>query len=358
MKENYLELKGITKKFPDPKSGEVTAVDNLDLKIREGEFVVIVGPSGCGKTTVLRMIAGFEMPSRGKIFLNDKDITYASANKRGTAMVFQSYALFPHMTIFENVAFGLKLRKFSKKEIVTKVEETLSAVGLDGYSHRSPSKLSGGQQQRVALARALVLNPAVLLCDEPLSNLDAGFRIQMRTEIKRLQRKFNITTVYVTHDQDEAMILADRLILMKSGKPEQIGKPVDLYNFPRNRFVAQFMGRVNYLPGVIDSVSGNEILASVYGSKIKIQSSDGLKKGEKVSIVARPENLTVVHPEKSAGLNGAVINRSYHGNKCSYVVDVDGNELSIDVPGASTLEFKRGDKVGIILGKDLWVGLV
>ncbi|MBT2217567.1 ABC transporter ATP-binding protein [Virgibacillus dakarensis] len=238
-----VNLSEITKRF-----GDVTAVKGLDLLIKEGEFFTFLGPSGCGKTTTLRMIAGFYYPTEGKVKFNDKDMTRVAPEKRNTGMVFQNYALFPHMTVFENVAFGLKVRKISKTEIKKKVGDVLKKVRLDQYIGRQVSQLSGGQQQRVALARALVIEPDILLLDEPLSNLDAKLREEMRTEILRLQREYGITTIYVTHDQVEALTMSDRIAVFNIGKCHQVGTPTEIYNKPVNDFVAKFIGETNLLP--------------------------------------------------------------------------------------------------------------
>ncbi|WP_099159716.1 ABC transporter ATP-binding protein [Virgibacillus ndiopensis] len=238
-----VNLSTITKKF-----GSVTAVKGLDLLIEEGEFFTFLGPSGCGKTTTLRMIAGFYYPTTGKVKFNEKDMTTVSPEKRNTSMVFQNYALFPHMTVFENVAFGLKVRKISKSEIKKRVQDVLKKVRLENYIERQVSQLSGGQQQRVALARALVIEPDILLLDEPLSNLDARLRDEMRTEILRLQREYGITTIYVTHDQVEALTMSDRIAVFNFGECQQVGTPIEIYNKPVNDFVAEFIGETNLLP--------------------------------------------------------------------------------------------------------------
>ncbi|MFC0299252.1 ABC transporter ATP-binding protein [Virgibacillus soli] len=236
-------LTEITKQF-----GSVTAVKNLDLTIQEGEFFTFLGPSGCGKTTTLRMIAGFYYPTTGKVKFNERDMTKVAPEKRNTGMVFQNYALFPHMTVFENVAFGLKVRKLKKSVIKEKVTDVLKKVRLDQFIDRQVSQLSGGQQQRVALARALVIEPDILLLDEPLSNLDARLRDEMRTEILRLQREYGITMVYVTHDQVEALSMSDRIAVFNTGECQQVGTPTEIYNEPVNDFVAKFIGETNLLP--------------------------------------------------------------------------------------------------------------
>src|SRR5437868_6767124 len=243
-----LQLTGLTKMY-----GDFRAVAGVDLDIAQGELVVLLGPSGCGKTTTLRMIAGFITPTAGEIRLGGSDITRQPPWKRSTGLVFQSYALFPHLSVADNVAFGLRMRKLAQLEIAAKLTQVLRLVRLEGLANRLPRELSGGQQQRVALARALVIEPDVLLLDEPLSNLDAKLRAEVRVEIRELQRKLGLTTIMVTHDQEEAMTMADRLVVMSHGKVQQIGSQRDLYEHPVNTFVAGFVGRTNFLRGRVES---------------------------------------------------------------------------------------------------------
>lgn len=239
--------------------GKVIAVDHLNLEIKDGEFFTFLGPSGCGKTTTLRMIAGFYYPTKGIVRFGDKDMTRVPPEKRNTGMVFQNYALFPHMTVFENVAFGLKVRKVPASELKTRVQEVLRKVRLEKYSDRQVSQLSGGQQQRVALARALVIEPEILLLDEPLSNLDAKLRDEMRSEILRLQKEYKITTIYVTHDQAEALSMSDRIAVFNYGVCHQVGTPSEIYNEPVNDFVASFIGEINLLPVNVDKVDPDHV---------------------------------------------------------------------------------------------------
>ena len=253
-----VRLEHISKIYQDPKTGkDFYAVKDNSLVIEPGEFVTLLGPSGCGKTTTLRMIAGFESPDEGEIYLGDEAINALTPNKRDTAMVFQSYALLPHYNVFDNVAYGLKLRHVPKEEIRERVMKILDLVELTGMEGRMTNQLSGGQQQRVALARALVIEPSVLLFDEPLSNLDAKLRVTMRTEIRRIQQEVGITAIYVTHDQSEAMALSDRIIIMRSGVVEQIGTPQEIYYHPVNEFVADFIGEANFLQGRLEALSDN-----------------------------------------------------------------------------------------------------
>lgn len=284
-----VRLDHISKIYKDPKTGkDFYAVKDVSLDIEPGSFVTLLGPSGCGKTTTLRMIAGFESPDEGEIYLGDEAINELTPNKRDTAMVFQSYALFPHYNVFDNVAYGLKLRKMSKEEIHKKVMEMLDLVELSGMENRQTNQLSGGQQQRVALARALVVEPSVLLFDEPLSNLDAKLRVSMRTEIRKIQQKVGITAIYVTHDQAEAMSISDKIIIMNGGVVEQMGTPQETYYSPKSEFVADFIGEANFLKG---EVLGKNLIR-VNG--IELESNTGtLEIGKECKLVLRPESVTL-----------------------------------------------------------------
>ena len=284
-----VRLDHISKIYKDPKTGkDFYAVKDVSLDIEPGTFVTLLGPSGCGKTTTLRMIAGFESPDEGEIYLGNEAINELTPNKRDTAMVFQSYALFPHYNVFDNVAYGLKLRKMPKEEIHKKVMDMLELVELSGMENRLTNQLSGGQQQRVALARALVVEPSVLLFDEPLSNLDAKLRVSMRTEIRKIQQKVGITAIYVTHDQAEAMSISDKIIIMNGGIVEQMGTPQETYYYPKSEFVADFIGEANFLKGKV--TAPNQI--NVNG--IEIQTNTGnLKIGKDCKLVLRPESATL-----------------------------------------------------------------
>ena len=289
-----VRLDHITKIYQDPKTKkEFAAVDDITLDIKPGSFVTLLGPSGCGKTTTLRMIAGFESPDKGEIYLGDEAINALTPNKRDTAMVFQSYALLPHYNVFDNVAYGLKLHKIPKDEIRRRVLDMLKLVELDGLEDRMTNQLSGGQQQRVALARALVVEPGVLLFDEPLSNLDAKLRVAMRTEIRKIQQAVGITAVYVTHDQAEAMSLSDEIIIMHKGVIAQIGSPEDIYYKPNNEFVADFIGEVNFLNGTVSSRSGKTASVKVGSSTIETEGNENLKEGSPCKIVLRPESVSL-----------------------------------------------------------------
>lgn len=285
-----VKLEHISKIYKDPKTGkDFYAVKDTTLEIKPGSFVTLLGPSGCGKTTTLRMIAGFESPDEGEIYLGDEAIDELTPNKRDTAMVFQSYALLPHYNVFDNVAYGLKLRKVPKDEIKEKVMKILDLVELSGMEGRMTNQLSGGQQQRVALARALVLEPSVLLFDEPLSNLDAKLRVSMRTEIRRIQQEVGITAIYVTHDQSEAMALSDEIIIMEKGVVAQKGTPEEIYYHPINEFVADFIGEANFLTGKVVSVDDKYAELEIGSEKVKVMKKDGMNVGEDAKIVLRPE---------------------------------------------------------------------
>ncbi len=283
-----VRLEHISKIYKDPKTGkDFYAVHDANIEIEPGSFVTLLGPSGCGKTTTLRMIAGFESPDEGEIYLGNEPINALTPNKRDTAMVFQSYALLPHYNIFDNVAYGLKLRKVPADEIKRKVTDILGLVGLEGMENRMTNQLSGGQQQRVALARALVIEPGVLLFDEPLSNLDAKLRVSMRTEIRRIQQEAGITAVYVTHDQSEAMAISDKVIIMKGGLVEQISTPQEAYYYPNNKFVADFIGEANFIKGTVKK----QDVVEIQGTEIEC-ATGSLDVGAECDIVLRPEGAT------------------------------------------------------------------
>ena len=287
-----VRLDHISKIYKNPKTGEnFYAVHDVELDIEPGSFVTLLGPSGCGKTTTLRMIAGFESPDEGEIYLGGEPINELTPNKRDTAMVFQSYALFPHYNVFDNVAYGLKLRKVPKDEIRERVTNILKLVELTDMEQRMTNQLSGGQQQRVALARALVVEPGVLLFDEPLSNLDAKLRVQMRTEIRRIQQTLGITAIYVTHDQSEAMAISDNIILMKGGVIAQMGSPTEIYYHPNSEFVADFIGECNFLPCTVTGREGKDAVAEVYGHPVKVRSEQ--EKTGSAEIVLRPEAIEI-----------------------------------------------------------------
>ena len=285
-----VRLEHISKIYNDPKTGkQFYAVKDVSLEIKPGSFVTLLGPSGCGKTTTLRMIAGFESPDEGEIYLGDEAINALTPNKRDTAMVFQSYALFPHYNVYDNIAYGLKLRKVPRREMDERIEKILELVELSGMESRMTNQLSGGQQQRVALARAMVVEPSVLLFDEPLSNLDAKLRVSMRTEIRRIQQTLGITAVYVTHDQAEAMAISDQIIIMNKGVIAQMGTPEEIYHHPNSEFVADFIGEVNFLEGTVSSAEGENCTLNIAGHSVSVKNPDHFPVGQSCKVVLRPE---------------------------------------------------------------------
>lgn len=285
-----VRLEHISKIYQDPRTKkDFYAVQDATLDIEPGTFVTLLGPSGCGKTTTLRMIAGFESPDEGEIYLGGEAINALTPNKRDTAMVFQSYALLPHYNVFDNVAYGLKIRKLPKDEIRRRVMDILKLVELEGMEARMTNQLSGGQQQRVALARALVLEPGVLLFDEPLSNLDAKLRVTMRTEIRKIQQKVGITAIYVTHDQSEAMSISDKIIIMNKGRVEQIGTPQEVYYRPNSRFVADFIGEANFLAAEVERADKEKAVVTVNGVQMEVRNFAGRRPGDQAALVLRPE---------------------------------------------------------------------
>ena len=332
--EEHLVLKNISKNF-----GEVEAVKDVSLSFKRGELVTLLGPSGCGKTTTLHMIAGFHIPERGSIVLSGKEITFLPAYKRKTPMVFQEYALFPHLTIFENIAYGLKIQKKDGKYIKNKVENVLNQLGLPPLSDRFPNQLSGGQQQRIALARALVLDPEVLLLDEPLSNLDAKLRIQVRYEIKELQNRLKITMIYVTHDQEEALSISDKVAVMNKGVVEQFGTPWEIYHRPKNEFVAGFVGETNFLPVTVTDLrkeTGNTVVEFIWRDRILSLPTNrtDLNKGSQKTLLLRPEAITL-SKTLSTNVNnqylpGTVKQRSFLGAITRYWIDIGNQEVVVD----------------------------
>ncbi len=284
-------LKDLTKTFVTSKNTQVQAVKRVNLTIKPGEFVTLLGPSGCGKTTILRMIAGFETLTEGEVVIGNEDVGPLTPDKRDISMVFQNYALFPHMNVYDNIAYGLKLQKLPKAEIDERVNRILTMMKMEDFATRVPSQMSGGQQQRVSLARALVMEPAVLLFDEPLSNLDAKLRLHMRDEIRKIQQEVGITSIYVTHDQSEAMGLSDKVVIMKDGNIQQVGSPREIYQMPANVFVAGFIGRANIVSGVIESKETEATIVRIDGVQYRVPRATKHQAGETVEIVLRPESV-------------------------------------------------------------------
>ena len=333
--------------------GDVTAVDNVSFDIAPGEMVTLLGPSGCGKTTTLRAVAGLETPSSGAIRLNGETVYSATerravpAEKRGVSMVFQSYAIWPHMTVFENVAYGLRVRKLPQAEVRQNVQRVLGMVQMQDFADRPASKLSGGQQQRVAVARAIAFSPSVLLFDEPLSNLDAKLRAEMRVELRELQRRLDITSLYVTHDQEEALAISDRVIVMNGGRIEQIGTPEDIYNRPRTRFAADFVGSANLIAGKVRGPSGTDgtlIFDAEGGMQLEVVGSDASRDQRTVALRSSYIHLGPM-PDSHNAVTGRIHRRMFHGDFIQYVVDWPAGQLIVRRP--PTELFDEGSEVTV-----------
>ena len=347
-------LENVTKRFKDVKGkSDVIAVKDARFIVEGGDLVTLLGPSGCGKTTTLRMVAGFELPTEGKIFIGDSDVTFLPPNKRDTATMFQSYGLFPHMSVFDNVAYGLKLRKVDSDEIKKRVQESLDLVGLSTYGDRAPGKLSGGQQQRVALARSLIVTPSVLLLDEPLSNLDALLREQMRVEIRRIQKSLSITAIYVTHDRVEAMSLSDRVIVMKDGEIRQMGAPDEIYEKPNSRFVAGFVGKAAFFPVTLKEKRDDKWICLFNNHELAVgQPPVEMKEGDEGVLMARPESLRL--EEKGKGyIEGTVRMNVYLGNSLESFIQTPFGEVlvQIDDPHSKKV-YAEGEPVSISFSVD------
>ncbi|MCH3926810.1 MAG: ABC transporter ATP-binding protein [Atopobiaceae bacterium] len=346
-----VRLEHLSKIYKDPKTGkDFYAVHDANITIEPGEFVTLLGPSGCGKTTILRMIAGFESPDEGQVYLGDEAINELTPNKRDTAMVFQSYALLPHYNIFDNVAYGLKLRKFDKETIRQKVTNILKLVGLEGMEDRMTNQLSGGQQQRVALARALVIEPGVLLFDEPLSNLDAKLRVDMRTEIRCIQQEAGITAIYVTHDQSEAMAISDRTIVMKKGLVDQVADPKTIYYRPKDEFVADFIGEANFLRGTLVSKTGDTGIAKIENSEIPVDGVEDMAPGSNITLVLRPE---AAHIADEGQLPCKVVLSRFMGNYQNYHVECGSHLIKVtEFNPKNKHEYQVGDSAFVQFTKD------
>ncbi|MBU0769734.1 MAG: ABC transporter ATP-binding protein [Proteobacteria bacterium] len=352
----FIEIQNLSKRFK-----KVVAVNHIQLEVNEGELLTLLGPSGCGKTTILRCIAGLETPEEGDIIIDGKPMLskgFVQPSKRGIGMVFQNYAVWPHMKVYKNIIYGLKIEKMPKRDIQKKAQQILELVGLDGLEERYPAQLSGGQQQRVALARALVSNPKVLLLDEPLSNLDAKLREELRFEIKSLVRRMGITSVYVTHDQAEAMVISDRIAVMDSGNVVQIGTPEEIYEKPANRFVADFIGTMNFMSGEIVQVvpeTDSVYVRTEFSEKMlcKTSSITATTPGEKVYASIRPEDVEIItEPPKDMEnlFKGTIAHRAYLGNFLFFFVNVNGNMIRVQVP--HYLPQKEGQELHLYLNPD------
>ncbi len=335
MVDNIIELKNISKTYDDN-----TVLNNLSLDIKRNEFLTLLGPSGCGKTTTLKIIAGFEFADNGSVMFDNKEINNLPPNERQINTVFQKYALFPHMNIYENIAFGLKIKKLPKKEIDLKVKEMLKLVALEGFENRSVDSLSGGQQQRVAIARALVNEPKVLLLDEPLGALDLKLRQEMQTELKKIQQKLGITFIFVTHDQEEALTMSDTIVVMNKGKIQQMGTPEDIYNEPKNSFVARFIGESNIFDGIMLEDYKVDFCNRVFECVDK-----GFNKNEDIEVVIRPEDIKMVKAEEGM-LKGKVISSVFKGVHYEITVEENGREW--------ILHNTKTAETGSVLGMDIY----
>ena len=337
MKKAEVKFENITKKF-----NETVAVDNVSCIFEAGTLTTLLGPSGCGKTTSLRIIAGLESATSGKILVDNEDVTILPATDRDVSMVFQSYALFPHMSVIENVSYGLKMINVNKEEYTEKALETLKLVNLDGYENRMPSELSGGQQQRVAVARAIVLKPKVLLFDEPLSNLDAKLRRQVREDIREIQQKLGVTTIYVTHDQEEALAISDKVIVMNKAVIAQQGSPKDLYNFPKNKFVANFIGDANDVSAEIINKQSDTYELKLAEMSVKIKSNQDLN--GKVTLALRPEKIKIKRNNDNNCIHATIKNASFVGSSYQYILNSKIGNLYV-VSGDTNDVFKVGEEV-------------
>lgn len=351
MTEYTVEAENLVKEF-----GDVRAVDEISFQIQEGEFFSLLGPSGCGKTTTLRMIAGFERPTDGVVSIENQRVNEVPPYDRETGMVFQGYALFPHKTVEENIAFGLKMGDVPKEERSSRVAEMLDLVGLPGMQDRQPSELSGGQQQRVALARALIIEPSVLLLDEPLSNLDLKLRKEMRFELQRIQSELDITTIYVTHDQEEALSMSDRILVMNEGRAEQVDDPLSIYQEPTSEFVADFIGDTNLLRGTVESRENGDVIVNLDLAPDKslrvspgVVRADSVSEGQSVLLNLRPENIvTTPDSDVSNHLTGTAKAKTFLGKSTRILMTVGGSELEIEERGQRAYRtHQSGDEITI-----------
>ncbi len=326
MSTPFIDFQHVTKRFDS-----FTALDDVSLRIPEGCFMTLLCPSGCGKTTLMRQLAGFSEPEEGDIFLNGRRVNGLPPYKRGTPLVFQEYALFPHMTVFENIAYGLRLQKIGKDEIARRVAQMLETFNLVGMEGRFPRQLSGGQQQRVAFARALIMGQQVLLLDEPLSNLDAKLRVDVRTELRQIQQRLGITVIYVTHDQDEALAMSDLIAVMRAGRIEQLGTPWEIYFRPQNQFVADFVGTVNFLDVRVQSTSADRLNVCWHEHTFSLPLYEGFAPGETAQLALRPECISLCSDENTPGtLAGEIEFYSFLGRYIRYWVKINGTSLIVD----------------------------
>jgi len=349
--EYQLELIDVAKKYKD-----FIAVDGVSLQIQKGEIVSFLGASGCGKTTTLRMIAGLIEPTRGTIRIAGKDMDKVPPYKRDISMVFQNYALFPHMTVYENIVYGLRMRKIRDKKVLTeKAREMMEIVQLDGVENRLPCELSGGQQQRVSLARAMIVEPKVMLFDEPLSNLDAKLREKTRVEIRELLKKMNVTAIYVTHDQEEALTISDRIAVMNKGKIEQITKPENLYTAPATKFIANFVGHANFFEGKVTSFEDAKLVILTESGKImsaNMAAAENLKPGDYATLIIRPENVRVAEDgaEEKNTFEGTVVARIYLGSTVRYIVNLgEKKDIEVDLHANGVIDSVIGDKIRLVI---------
>ncbi len=345
-----LRLVDLTKAFRDKRAVRVLAVDHLSLEILPGELLVLLGPSGCGKTTILRLVAGFEEPTGGEVYLGPRRLTGLLPNRRNIGFVFQNYALFPHLTVTQNVAYGLEAHGIAPPERHRRIAEALALVGLHGLQERAPHQLSGGQQQRVAIARAVVLEPQVLLLDEPLSNLDAKLRVQTRAELRALQRRLGITALYVTHDQEEAMYLADRIAILDRGRLIQVGTPEVLYRHPATRFVAEFLGRTSFVPAEVLDVRPHRTVVRALGTLFELADGVGaVRPGTTAALGVRSEAIRLVPDQGQDGLRGVVIQVAFLGDHLEYVVEVSGTRLTAVMPAGAAPRVGDGASVWVAI---------
>ncbi len=341
-----VRLVNVTKRF-----GEIVAADDINLNIEEGEFFTLLGPSGCGKTTTLRLIAGFYTPDQGDILFNNRVMNLVPPFKRNTGMVFQNYAIFPHMDVFNNVAYGLKIRRIKSEVLRKRVLETLELVQMNGLEKRLPSQLSGGQQQRIALARALVIEPDVLLFDEPLSNLDAKLRIEMRTEIRRIQKELKITSIYVTHDQEEALSISDRIAVQRNGAVQQVGTPKQVYTKPENPFVADFIGQCSFIYGTVKDINHYLVVESDVGVQLTALKTFDLTIGKSVLCAIRPENFLIKRPEGEYNvLECEVVNVIFLGKSNRIYAKVGDLRITAELP--TDVNIASGDIVPLYFPVD------